>query len=711
VLFLVVSLGSISSWASADRDGLDEELEIEEIEVGGERHPAAAGELIIKRKDDDKFQVVKLSRGKSILEAEAEFERDENIEYVEPNYIAYAFFVPNDPYYPFQWHLNNPVYGGIKTAAAWDVSTGSNVVVAVIDTGIAYENYLEPSGKRFYRAPDFSGSCFVSGYDFVNKDTHANDDNSHGTHVAGTVAQRTNNTLGVAGVAFNSCLMPVKVLNKFGSGTYANVAAGIRFAADNGAKVINLSLGGSASSQTLLDAVAYAYNKGVTIVAAAGNDGTNVVSYPAAYDDYAIAVGATRFDETLAYYSNFGNSLDLVAPGGDLTVDQNGDGYADGVLQNTFNPNTKNTSDFGYWFFQGTSMATPHVAGTAALVIAKGTATTPTQVRTALESTAEDLGAPGLDSVYGRGLVDAASALAWTGTPSPPPASNQPPVANAGPDQVANEGSAVSFDGSLSSDPDGTIVSFAWNFGDGATASGLTVSHPYADNGIYTVTLTVTDNNGATASDTALVTVNNVAPIANAGGPYNGSVNQPVTMTGSATDPGVLDAHTFVWNFGDNSSATGQTVSHTYTVLGTYPVSLTVTDKDGGVGTSTTSANITPAPSLNIVITSITARDTSPGEEYNPKVYVLNNESSSYTVTVHPEIYDPNGQLVAWGGLADKVITVNPKAEVRDSWQGTVPSGAITGTYLAKVSVLYGGSVLHSAQTTFLVSAATPDSD
>ena len=711
VLFLVISLGSISFWASADQKGLDEELEIEEIEIDSERHQAAAGEIIIKRKDEDKFQVVELPPGKSILEAKAEFELDENIEYAEPNYIAYAFFVPNDPFYPFQWHFNNPVFGGIKTEAAWDVSKGANVVVAVIDTGIAYENFDDPSGRSFFQAPDFSGSCFVPGYDFVNNDTHANDDNSHGTHVAGTIAQRTNNDLGVAGVAFESCLMPVKVLNKFGSGTFANVAAGIRFAADNGAKVINLSLGGSASSQTLLDAVAYAYNRGVTIVAAAGNSGTNVVSYPAAFDDYVIAVGATRFDETLAYYSSFGNSLDLVAPGGDLTVDQNNDGYADGVLQNTFNPNTKNPSDFAYWFFQGTSMASPHVAGTAALLIARGTATIPTQVRTALESTAKDLGVPGLDPVYGWGLVDAASALAWTGTPPPPPAANQPPVANAGPDQVADEGSAVRFDGSLSSDPDGTIVSFAWNFGDGATASGITVSHPYADNGIYTVTLTVTDNNGATASDIALVTVNNVAPIANAGGPYNGSVNQPVIMTGSATDPGVLDTHTFVWNFGDGSTAIGQTASRTYTVPGTYTVNLTVTDKDGGVGTSTTSANITPAPSLNIVITGITAGNTIPGETYNLIVKVLNKESGSFTITVHPEIYDPNSQLVAWDGLQDNGITIDPAGEVEVRWQGTVPSGASAGTYLAKVSLLFGGSVLHSAQTTFQVSAASSDSD
>jgi serine protease len=377
------------------------------------------GELIVKYKgDSEPFRVEKLPPGKLVKDAEIEFESRGDVEYAEPNFIAHTFLVPNDTYYMLQWHFDNSLFGGVHSEAAWDLSTGSGVTVAVVDTGIAYENFKDPkSRKSFYKAPDLSGTCFVAGYDFVNNDTHANDDNSHGTHVAGTVAQTTNNSLGVSGLAFNSCLQPVKVLGSNGSGTYSNVAKGIRFAADNGAKVINLSLGGPSSSQTLLDAVAYAHSKGVTIIAAAGNDGTNVVSYPAAYNDYVIAVGATRFDETLSYYSNFGPSLDIVAPGGDTTVDQNDDGYGDGVLQNTFNPTTKRTNQFGYWFFQGTSQATPHVAGLAALLISKGNATTPANVRTAIESTADDLGAPSRDDTYGWGLINAPAALNWAPVP------------------------------------------------------------------------------------------------------------------------------------------------------------------------------------------------------------------------------------------------------------------------------------------------------
>jgi serine protease len=390
-------------------------------DVGGEFIP---GQVLVKFKGDVEVSLINLPFGRSVAGAVKEYRGRKDVVYAEPNYVARAFLTPNDPYLNLQWHLDNPVYGGIHTKSAWDTASGSGVTVAIIDTGIAYENYNASNGKKYYKAPDLADTCFVPGYDFVENDSHPNDDNSHGTHVAGTVAQSTNNSVGMAGVAYDSCLMPVKVLNRNGSGTYSAIASGIRFAADNGARVINLSLGGSSSSQTLLDALAYAYAKGVTIVAAAGNDGQGQVSYPAAHDDYVIAVGATRFDETKAGYSNYGSSLDIMAPGGDTSVDQNGDGYGDGVLQNTFNPNNKNTSQFGYWFFQGTSMAAPHVAGVAALVLSNGNASTPAEVRRALEETADDLGTVGRDNVYGHGLVNALSVLSWLSadpTPSPEP--------------------------------------------------------------------------------------------------------------------------------------------------------------------------------------------------------------------------------------------------------------------------------------------------
>ena len=352
------------------------------------------------------FRRLRIPAGQNLDELVEAYRRDPNVEYAEPNYTASTLLTPNDPFYKYQWHLDNSGTGGIRMQSAWDVNTGSpSVIVAIVDTGVAYEDF-----GSFRKAPDFAQTTFVPGYDFVANDTHPNDENSHGTHVAGTVAQSTDNGVGVAGVAYKTAIMPVRVLDGNGFGSYTNIADGIHFAVDHGAKVISMSLGGPAAL-TMENAVKYAYDHGVTVVAAAGNDGPNgAPSYPAAYNAYVIAVAATRRDEMLSFYSTNGTYVDVAAPGGDLNVDQNGDGFADGVLQQTFNPNTKNPQDFGYWFFQGTSMATPHVAGVAALLVTKGV-TGPDAVRAAIEKTARDRGPVGKDAGYGWGLLDAYAAL------------------------------------------------------------------------------------------------------------------------------------------------------------------------------------------------------------------------------------------------------------------------------------------------------------
>jgi len=370
---------------------------------------------IIYSSDLARFKRLKIPKEKGIQEILEQYKKDPNVEYAEPNYIAHALMIPNDPYYSYQWHFDQ-----INMEQAWDISTGSGVVVAVIDTGAAYEYYCQGirwRRKCYYQAPDLAGTTFVAGYDFVNNDAHPNDDESHGTHVTGTVAQTTNNNLGVAGVAFDASIMPIKVLDSNGQGFYSWIVDGIYYAVDHGAQIISLSLGGNNQSQALEDALAYAYNHGVTVIAAAGNDGVDgPPSYPAAYDDYVIAVAATRFDETRASYSTTGNYVDIAAPGGDVNVDQNSDGYGDGVLQQTFNPNTKNTNQFGYWFFQGTSMATPHVSAIAALLIANGI-TGPDNVRQAIQATAKDKGDPGWDPEYGYGIINAYAALQYNNQP------------------------------------------------------------------------------------------------------------------------------------------------------------------------------------------------------------------------------------------------------------------------------------------------------
>lgn len=466
-----------------------------------------------------------------------------HVHYAEPNFVASSLFTPNDSYYAYQWNFSNSLYGGVNIERAWDVSTGASAIVAVLDTGVAYENYQDTAGT-YYRAPDLASSSFVAGYDFINNDAHANDDHSHGTHVAGTIAQSTNNASGTAGIAFDASVMPVKVLGRDGSGSYAAIANGIRWAADQGAHIINMSLGASSASQTLEDALAYAYGKGVTIVAAAGNDGKEAVSYPAAYDDYVIAVSATRFDESLASYSNHGSSIDLAAPGGDTSVDQNQDGYVDGVLQNTFNPSTQDPSDFGYYFFQGTSMAAPHVAGVAALIVSQGV-TDPAQVRHILQSTARDRGSSGVDTYYGHGIIDAAAAVAAVSSINAAPVAVDDVVAT-------EEDASITFNvlaNDQDADADTLVVQSLTSPSHGelvlSAASEITYVPDANFHGSDSFSYTISDGQGG--ADTAVVSITvaavNDAPIA-IDDTASTTDGDPVTVVALANDLDV-DGNTF----------------------------------------------------------------------------------------------------------------------------------------------------------------------
>lgn len=341
----------------------------------------------------DYYQIIEVVPGKEKEMAKAYLKRPE-IEYAEPNYYRSVYSTPNDVLYNRQWHFSL-----INLEEAWDLTTGNGVTVAVVDTGV------NPFGL------DGFGSLFESrlllGYNAILGIPGGIDFNSHGTHVAGTIGQETNNTTGVAGIAYNAKILPVEVLCFLGFGLDSWIINGIRWATDNGADIINLSLGGSAPSEAFEDAINYAYEKGVTVVAAAGNDGEGEVLYPAAFEN-SIAVGAVRLDKSLTSYSNYGDDLDLVAPGGDKNVDQDSDGHKDGIYQETF---WFLGIGWDYWYFAGTSMASPHVAGVAALVKSLHPEYGPDQIRQVLQDTAEDLGDPGWDEIYGWGLVDAYAAV------------------------------------------------------------------------------------------------------------------------------------------------------------------------------------------------------------------------------------------------------------------------------------------------------------
>ncbi len=318
---------------------------------------------------------------------------DPRVEYAEPNYEYEALMVPDDPKWEAQWSFRM-----IDAPNAWEIATGKGVTVAVIDTGVAFENY-----KRFRTVEDLRGTGFVKGYDFVNDTEHPNDDHGHGTHVAGTIAQTTNNGVGVAGIAYEANIMPLKVLNKSGFGTAADIADAIRYAADEGAQVINMSLGGGPRSLVMQSAVAYAHKKGLVVICAAGNTGRGRVEYPAAYSG-AFAVSSVGPTKELAFYSSYGKEIAVAAPGGDKSQGETG-----GIIQNTIEPRKVDRTD-GYYYFQGTSMAAPHAAGVAALVMSAGV-TDADAVEKILKETATDAGKPGWDEKYGYGILNAGRAV------------------------------------------------------------------------------------------------------------------------------------------------------------------------------------------------------------------------------------------------------------------------------------------------------------
>jgi serine protease len=307
---------------------------------------------------------------------------------------------PNDPLYKKQWHMRQ-----IGMPEAWKLADGNGITVAVLDTGVAYEDY-----ENFKLLEDLKGIEFVDGWDFVGNDAHANDDHAHGSHVTGTIAQVTNNGIGVAGVARNVKIMPLKVLSGSGSGSVAGIADAIRYAADKGAKVMNMSLGGAFPSRVLKKAVEYAHAKGVTVICAAGNESRNKVGYPAAYPG-AVAVSATQTDEDITFYSNTGKDIDIAAPGGNTRDSSGGRNNPDGgVLQNTIATNQPGKGE--YAAYMGTSMASPHVAGVAALVVGEGV-THPDKVEKLLKETARKPanGKKFTAERYGAGIVDAPAAV------------------------------------------------------------------------------------------------------------------------------------------------------------------------------------------------------------------------------------------------------------------------------------------------------------
>ncbi len=379
---------------------------------------------------------LRIADGDSVHQTLAELRSHRAVAYAVPDYVAHsADFIPNDPgrehvaggWRALQWNFIGE--NSVNAPAAWDLARaagapgGRGAVVAVLDSGVAYENY-----RGFRRAPDLYASRFVRGYDWVDHDRHPDDEESHGTHVTGTIAQKTNNRFGVTGLAYGVKIMPLRVLDRDGNGDGSDIARAIRWAARHGADVINMSVEFNASETArdipdVISAIRYAQHKGVVLVAASGNEGIGKVAYPARATQ-VISVGATTASGCLADYSNAGRGLDLVAPGGGDDAPLEADPYDQThcdpdhpdrrIFQETLWGDTRHFRLVG---FEGTSFASPHVSAIAALLIATkrlGPHPTPAAVRRRIMDTARDIGPAGYDSHYGAGLADAAAALGPT---------------------------------------------------------------------------------------------------------------------------------------------------------------------------------------------------------------------------------------------------------------------------------------------------------
>ncbi len=364
-------------------DGKRESHYIEnEVAVKFKIHPPRQDLARIENKINGKVlkklnsTVIFQSNELTTLELITFFKGQANVEFAEPHYLYLQnqIELPNDLLYQEQYQWNFPV---IRTEEGWDITKGDkHIVIAVVDTGVDLDH---PDLRR----------RITSGFNVLENNNFPDDDNGHGTHVAGIIASETNNQEGVAGITWYNTIMPIKAMNAEGYGTTFDIAKGIIWAVDHGANVINLSLGNYRTSSLMKEAVHYAYDHNVVLVAAAGNENTSQPSFPASYPQ-VLSVAAVSYTGQRAPFSNYGDYIDVSAPGVQ-------------IASTFFNQQ--------YAALSGTSMASPHVSGLAGLLLSANPDLTNRQVMDIIRNTAYDLGAPGTDPDFGSGLIDVKHAL------------------------------------------------------------------------------------------------------------------------------------------------------------------------------------------------------------------------------------------------------------------------------------------------------------
>lgn len=475
------------------------------------------------------------------------------VQFAEPDYLVAPSIEPNDSGYSSQWHHQT-----INSPQAWDVTTGShNVLVGVCDSGFDEDHPDLAANLRLdlaFNAQD--GSNYIADF------------SGHGTGTAGTLGAVGNNNLGYAGVNWDVDIIPVRIaISDTNSSAYiSTMATCIEYAADQGARVVNLSYGGIQYS-TIDSAAQYLRSKNGLLFMSAGNDGREFPDYP----DYTsfIGVGATESSNNRASFSSWGDYVDLTAPGVGIRTT-----YKDG----------------GYVSYSGTSFSSPMTAGVAALMVAANPNITPDEIEQGLFSTATDIGAAGDDVVFGHGLINAQAAVNYAqnlGQFSAPVA-----IITANQDSLPF-GNEFVFDAAASSDADGNIVAYQWNLGDGTTSNQASISHNYAAAGAYQVSLTVTDNDGLSDSASVWVQVTNELPLASAQADItSGFAPLSVNFSGNGSSDSDGTIVTYAWDFGDNNQASGSTTNHIYTTPGNYQATLTVTDNAGATNSTSISIQV-----------------------------------------------------------------------------------------------------------------------
>ncbi len=438
------------------------------------------------------------------------------VEYAEPDYVVHAVAQPNDQFISLQWGVNNTgqdIRGVLGTAdadidgfEAWDTRTNaSGVIVAVIDSGTQWDhpdlddNIWTNSGEIPGNGIDDDNNGYIDdvrGWDFYNNDNNPDDSDGHGTHTAGTVGAEGNNGIGVAGVAWDVQIMPLRFIGPFGGSTSDAIAA-VNYAVDNGAQISNNSWGGGGFSTAMRDAISNAAAADHLFVAAAGNDGVNTDNsphYPSSYNnDNIISVAATDNRDRLASFSNYGsNSVDIGAPGVDIASTYNGSSYV---------------------WSSGTSMAAPHVAGAAAILLAQNPSWSYAQIRDRIYSTARPTSAMNGTTAIG-GVLNLDAALDGGGGN---PGNTAPSASIASPSNGATftQGDSVTFSGSASDNEDGNLSgSLVWTSNrDGQIGTGASFSTASLSVGNHTITASVDDSGGLSASDSVSITVeSNASP-------------------------------------------------------------------------------------------------------------------------------------------------------------------------------------------------------